>query len=253
MDAPSSGPAAARASLPWTAARALALAGSVAAVALLAASGPGTRLGAWPWQTGFALMVWAAWSAMASGGLALALLAMSVLPRWRAPGVPLLALCFALAALAPPLIFRSEARHVPPIHDISTDTQDPPAFVALLPQREKSPNGAAYGGEAVAAKQRAAYPDIRPLLLSMPPREAMQRAIDAARAMGWEIAASDARDGRIEATARTPWFGFRDDVVVRIRAQGTGSRVDVRSVSRVGVSDVGANAARVREFLRRLA
>ena len=147
----------------------------------------------------------------------------------------------------------AQAQHVPAIHDISTDTEDPPAFVALLAEREKTPNGAAYGGAQVAAKQHAAYPDIKPLVLSAAPRETMQRAIDAARAMGWQIAAANAADGRIEATARTRWFGFRDDVVVRIRALGTGSRVDVRSVSRVGRSDVGANATRVREFLHRLA
>ena len=81
----------------------------------------------------------------------------------------------------------------------------------------------------------------------------MQRAIDAARALDWEIASSDTPSGRIEATATTPWFGFKDDVVVRIRPEVDGSRIDVRSVSRVGSSDVGANARRIREFLARLA
>jgi uncharacterized protein (DUF1499 family) len=82
----------------------------------------------------------------------------------------------------------------------------------------------------------------------------MQKAIDAARALDWEIVASDAPAGRIEATATTMWFGFKDDIVVRVRPEaGGGSRVDVRSVSRVGQSDVGANAKRIREFIRRLA
>jgi uncharacterized protein (DUF1499 family) len=80
----------------------------------------------------------------------------------------------------------------------------------------------------------------------------MQRALDAARSLGWEVVASDAATGRIEATATSRWFGFKDDVVVRIRPEGAGSRVDVRSMSRVGVGDLGANAERVREFLAKL-
>ena len=71
--------------------------------------------------------------------------------------------------------------------------------------------------------------------------------------MGWQIVDANAREGRIEATATTFWFGFKDDVVVRIVPAPGGSRVDVRSVSRVGVSDVGANAKRVRDFLQKLA
>lgn len=235
-------------------ARSLTMAAAVAAFAMLAASGPGTRAGIWPWQTGLMLLQWAAWTGIVAGAAAVVLLAMAAVPRWRARAwVPLVALCFALAAFAPPYILLQEAKRLPVIHDITTDGEDPPAFVALLAARQASRNGAAYGGAGVYAKQQAAYPDIKPLVVATAPRETLQRAIDAARAMGWEIAASDAASGRIEATARTPWFGFLDDVIVRIRPQGEGSRVDVRSVSRVGASDVGANAKRVREFLRRLA
>jgi len=78
------------------------------------------------------------------------------------------------------------------------------------------------------------------------------RALAAARASGWAIVAADSAAGRIEATATTAWFGFKDDVVVRVAPEGTGSRVDVRSVSRVGKSDVGANARRIREYLERV-
>ena len=90
-------------------------------------------------------------------------------------------------------------------------------------------------------------------MVKTPPAETLQRAIDAARSLGWEVTASDAPSGRIEAIATTSWWGFKDDVVIRVRPEGTGSRVDVRSVSRVGVSDLGANAKRVREFLAKLA
>ena len=235
-------------------ARALVMAVAVAAFTMLIASGPGTRMGLWPWETGLALLKWATYTGLAAGAAALVLIVLAAVPRWRARAwVPILALVFAAAAAAPPILLLEEANRVPPIHDITTDTFDPPAFVALLPERTKSPNGAAYGGPAIAAQQQQGYPDIKSLVLKAPPQDAMQRAIDAARACGWEIVSSDAPSGRIEATATTRWFGFKDDVIVRVRPEsGGGSRVDVRSVSRVGESDVGANAKRIREFLARL-
>ena len=138
---------------------------------------------------------------------------------------------------------------MPAIHDITTDTIQPPPFLAILPLRAGALNPADYGGPDVAAKQQQAYPDIGPLLLNVPPGRAFDRALAAAKAMGWELVASDPAGGRIEATDTTFWFGFKDDVVVRVTPQPTGSRVDVRSLSRVGGGDIGANAARVRAFL----
>jgi uncharacterized protein (DUF1499 family) len=140
---------------------------------------------------------------------------------------------------------------VPPIHDITTDAGDPPAFVALMPARKASANGADYRRESFQL-QRAAYAEIQPLRLEEKPDRVFQRARDAARALGWDVVASDATAGRIEATDTTAWWGFKDDVVVRVRAEGEGTRVDVRSMSRVGRSDLGANAARVRAFLAKL-
>jgi uncharacterized protein (DUF1499 family) len=137
----------------------------------------------------------------------------------------------------------------PLIHDVSTDTQDPPQFVAVLPLRANAPNPAVYGGEKIASQQRAAYPDLRPYEMNVPPAQAFERALAAVRAMGWTLVAAEASDGRIEATDTTFWFRFKDDVIVRIRPSGTGSRVDVRSLSRVGLGDVGKNAARIRAFL----
>ena len=229
------------------------MAAAVAAFVMLLASGPGTRLGLWPWETGFALLKWATYTGLAAGVAAIGLIVAMALPRWRhRPWVPLVALCFALAAAAPPIILLEQAKKAPLIHDITTDPFDPPGFETLLAERKKSPNGAEYGGMALAAQQQKAYPEIKTLLIKNNPREAMQRVIDAARASGWEIASSDAASGRLEATATTMWFGFKDDIVVRIRAEGPGSRVDVRSASRVGESDLGANAKRIREFLARL-
>jgi uncharacterized protein (DUF1499 family) len=224
-----------------------------AALAMLLLSGPGTRAGWWDWRFGISLLRYAVYVGGAAALLSLVLVVLLAVPRWRVrPWLPVLALCIALVAVAPPLILLGRAKAVPPIHDITTDTSDPPAFVALLEVRNQSPNGAAYGGPAVAAQQQKAYADVKPLVIAAPPREAMQKALDAARAMGWEVRASDTASGRIEATATTTWFSFKDDVIVRIRPEGTGSRVDVRSVSRVGASDIGANAKRIREFLSRL-
>ena len=234
-------------------ARILTVALAVAALAMLLASGPGTRAGWWDWRFGISLLRYAVYVGGAAALLSLALVALLAVPKWRMrPWLPVLALCIALVAVAPPLILLGQAKAVPPIHDITTDVADPPAFVALLEVRDKSPNGAAYGGPAIAAQQQKAYPEVKPLVIAAPPREAMQKALDAARSMGWEVRASDTASGRLEATATTAWFGFKDDVVVRIRPEGKGSRIDVRSVSRVGVSDIGANAKRIREFLSRL-
>jgi uncharacterized protein (DUF1499 family) len=234
-------------------ARALTILGAVIAFAMVVAAGPGSKLGWWPWQTGFTILKWGTYLGFAAGAAAVVLILLLAVPRWRArPWVPLAALILSLLAIAPPLIVRNQAKDYPPIHDITTDTFDPPAFVALLPERQKAPNGADYGGPAIAAQQQKAYPGIKSIIVKAPPAESVQRAIDAARSLGWEIASSDAPSGRVEATATTSWFGFKDDVVIRVRPEGGGSRVDVRSVSRVGRGDLGANAKRVQEFLAKL-
>jgi len=122
----------------------------------------------------------------------------------------------------------------------------------VLPLRKDAPNSAQYGGAQLAALQQQAYPDLAPVILELPPRAAFDLALTVARASGWEIVAAAPEDNRIEATATTLLFGFKDDIVIRITPAGGGSRVDVRSVSRVRRSDLGTNAARIREFLRRL-
>jgi len=122
----------------------------------------------------------------------------------------------------------------------------------VLPLREDAPNSAEYAGDSIAVLQRAAYPDVQPVQLTEAPGVAYTRALRAAESMGWTIVAADSLEGRIEATATTTWFGFKDDVVIRLRAEGAGTRLDVRSVSRVGRSDVGANAARIRAYVKAL-
>ncbi len=147
-----------------------------------------------------------------------------------------------------------KARSVPPIHDISTDTDHPPAFDVLVKRRVHALNDLVYGTEEYpaqehAALQREAYPDVQPLETELGVEEAVARAAEVLKDQGLEIVAVNPGKGLVEATATTFWFGFKDDVVVRVTGTQTGSRVDIRSVSRVGQSDIGANAERIRKFL----
>lgn len=226
---------------------------AVIAALTLGLAGGGYRLGWWDFRLGLTIFRWAAY-----GGLAATLLSLLggivTRPGSARRGFPLavIGLSIGLVATWIPWQWGRVAQRVPMIHDITTDTETPPTFVAVLPLRAGAPNSVEYGGPELAAQQRAGYPDMAPLTLPMPPAQAFPHALTAARDMGWEIVASEPTEGRIEATATTLWFGFKDDVVVRITPVGSGSRIDVRSVSRVGKSDVGANAQRITEYLGRV-
>lgn len=226
---------------------------SCAALLLLILSGPILRLGLVHFR--FALLLFAGALLLALLGSLLSLVALAI-PRLRGDRVRPLstALVLGLLVMVGPAIFVQKASGVPAIHDITTDTVNPPAFVDVIPIRRAAgaDNPPEYPGASVAAQQKAAYPDIAPRDLTVPPDQAFARAVTAARGMGWEIVAEKAAEGRIEATATTPWFGFKDDIVIRVVATSGGARVDVRSKSRVGRSDVGANAARIRGFMNAL-
>ena len=229
----------------------LALTLALLAAGLLGVSGPGVRLGLWSFGAGFQLLRWTAYLGLAAAGIGLIGL---LIPKARAgaPAGLVVAIGLGLGAAYVPWHWRQRARVLPPIHDISTDLEHPPEFAAVLPLRADAPNPSAYGGRDVAEAQRRGYPDIQPLMLPAPPSAAFARALDAAKGMGWALVAADSAGGRIEATATTRFFGFKDDIVVRITPAPTGSRIDVRSVSRVGKSDVGTNAARIRAYLATL-
>jgi uncharacterized protein (DUF1499 family) len=182
---------------------------------------------------------------------AIALVACTRARSRRSVVLALIALAAAALVAAPPVMMARQSKRVPAIHDISTDTADPPRFAAVVPLRAGAPNSLDHSAE-VAALQRSAYPDLAPAMLDLPPARTLALAEQAARAMGWEIVAVSPHDLRIEATATTRLFGFKDDVVVRVTPSPQGSRVDVRSVSRVGRSDLGANAERIRAYLRTL-
>jgi len=223
---------------------------AAAALALLT-SGPGYRLGVWQFRTGIDLVRWSAYLGIAATALALIAL---VIPRVRIGGARTLCAALVIAGITTgfTLYWYSRASTVPRIHDITTDTENPPQLVAALPLRKGAENTAEYGGAKLAAEQKRGYPDIAPLMLAAPPQAAFERAKSVAQQMGWNIVAADEKAGRIEATDTTAWFGFTDDIVVRIAAAPNGSRVDVRSVSRVGRSDIGTNAKRIRSFLEKL-
>jgi uncharacterized protein (DUF1499 family) len=185
-------------------------------------------------------------------GVIAALTSIIGMVRSGSKGMAVAGLVLGVIAAGMPLKSINTARHSP-IHDVSTDRDNPPQFVAVLPLRtaSKAVNPTDYDAKT-AELQKETYPDIVPLHLDAPPAQAFERAAAAAKDMKWEIVASDPAQGRIEATATTFWFGFKDDTVVRVTADGSGSRVDVRSLSRIGKSDVGANAKRVREYLAKI-
>jgi len=213
---------------------------AVLAVLLLATSGPGTRIGLWPFRVGLGMFGGALLVGLAAAGAAIIGLA---LPRLRARSAPVLvaALMLGAGSAAVPLDYIRRVKTLPYINDITTDTVRPPQFSP--PKTYES---------HFAELQQIGYPDLRPLELALPPKQAFARAAQTARGYGWEITALDEGAGRIEAVVTTRWFGFRDDVVIRITPTSAGSRVDMRSKSRVGRSDLGANAHRIQELLARM-
>jgi uncharacterized protein (DUF1499 family) len=226
---------------------------ALASAVTLALAGLGYRWGWWGVATSFSVLRAASIAAIGVALLALVGVALTALARaWPALALAVVALVIAAAVLWFPLSLQKLARTVPFIHDITTDTDNPPVFVAVVAVRRDAPNPAAYDGPDVAAQQKQGYPDLAPLTLTAAPDRTIAAAEATARAMGWQIVAVAPAEGRLEATATTRWFGFKDDVVVRVVPAGTGSRVDVRSKSRVGQSDLGANAMRIRAFLTAL-
>jgi uncharacterized protein (DUF1499 family) len=169
-------------------------------------------------------------------------------------GASLGAIGIAVLLLAYPSYLAIKARNLPWIYDVSTDPIDPPRYDTLAKARPRDANPIVYPGLVVAEMQLEAYPDIEPLDADIDTRSAFNAALVVINRRKWRVVEQRAPDqgrpeGRIEAVARTPIMGFRDDVIVRVRSFEGGARVDVRSSSRYGSFDLGANAARIRSLL----
>jgi hypothetical protein len=251
----------------------LSLSAFVVALAISLAASFGTRLGFWTYETGFEIL---------APGVAIGVVAALAGAFWLASALRnnesfgwrmgFSGLIGALLLLYVPLSVELRAWNAPPIHDISTDVEYAPPFEKLLPLRKGSSNGPEYDGPkkvvikgkitTVAELQKLKYPSILTLgaLLNAhgdpkidPKAILFWRAFERAKSMGWNIVAFDEKTGRIEATDTTLWFGFTDDIVVRVQKAGAlGARLDVRSKSRIGTSDYGRNAERVRKYLKSL-
>lgn len=224
----------------------------------------GTKLGIWGWKFGFGTLTRNYGPKIMMLTLVIALialiLAIIIKPRknWL---VALLCLAVPILGMGFGKHIGKKARALPFIHDITTDTQNPPTFTkAIIDRRAQCSNGLDYIGtfvpgseELVSAAQVKAYPDIRTLVFSDDADALYKRALSAVNAMGWKLASSSEDTGLIEATDSSFWFGFKDDVVIRIQpSEGGGSILDIRSVSCVGGSDIGKNADRIRKFRDKL-
>jgi len=188
------------------------------------------------------------------GIVALVLLAIQVIFKRKTVSLAsaAIAVIFSAIAIALPLGMMTTAKNVPPIHDISTDLVNPPEFVAIAPLRADAPNPVEYAGAETAEQQRTAYPDLQTLTYSQSTSELVEASKQAIANLGWELVNTDADNGIIEATDTSTWFGFKDDVVIRVTDNNSERLVDIRSKSRVGKSDLGKNAARIHTFIDEL-
>jgi len=197
------------------------------------------------WQQGLLLY------AIACAGAALLLLIallMLVLPALKsARGGILKRTLFVVPGTVLMLSLLANRGDIPPIHDITTDTINPPEFVAAVAARGSDSNPLDIKPDTIA-QQKVAYPDISPVIVDLATTEAFARSVAAAKALGWEVIAQDEQTGTLEAVDTTAIMGFKDDIAIRISREGDSSIIDLRSVSRVGVSDLGANAKRIRAF-----
>ncbi len=213
---------------------------------LLPVSALGSRFGLWPFTLGLLIL-----AASTIGGVILEVVSAIWLLRSPKPANKTLLRHTSLICIPAVLLFASALANPnrAPIHNISTDIDNPPVFVDAVALRGANSNPLEYSAE-VAAIQCETYPDVKTLESSLSAADAFDRAVQTAESLGWEVHAKTATEGRIEAYETTFWFGFIDDVVIRITPTSNGgSAIDLRSVSRVGVSDLGANASRIGRFV----
>jgi uncharacterized protein (DUF1499 family) len=224
---------------------------------LLAAliSGFGTRLGWWEFGTGFFILRWSVYLVSVPVGLAII---SAVLSKVNGAGLGdyhyLAVLVIGVIVFGVPYSALKEFRKTPTLADATTSFDDPPAFVDLAPIREKTAkNPLAYRGEDATDLQRRYFPDLVSIQINKTPAEVMNKAVRVAKKMDLDIVVADVEAGRLEATATSFWFGFKDDLVLRAQPLENGlTQIDARSASRVGGMDGGVNTRRLKRFLQQL-
>ena len=230
---------------------------AIAALVIGILAGPLTGLGVLPLMAGLLLVLVAGVCAVIAFILGLIRFVRTVRAgdrpaAWRAAGIMVL----ALMVIAPVLGAVRDGRSYPALHDITTDLDDPPAFSTIrlredlkaqVPARGRPDLDPLSNEERWRALHAEAYP-LAPLVTPWSAGEALAAIRTLADERGWEVAAADAEDGVLEATATTFWFRFKDDIAFRVRptADGAGSVIDIRSVSRIGIGDLGANYKRIK-------
>ncbi len=235
---------------------------SLAALGLalaIAAAGPGTRFGIWDYGTGLQIIRKAALPVMIASGVSVAAFGLSLFAARGIALLPLIAAIAAGAAAMVPVKMKAAVDANPFIHDITTDFADPPSIIIAANEDRKNPphyvgdEPAPRSDMTTAEAQRAAFPDIETMRVDMSVEDAAARATSVVTDMGMKLLSDGPIDDgwMIEAADTTFWFGFVDDFIVRIRPDGDGALVDLRSKSRVGASDLGANAQRVRTFMEK--
>jgi uncharacterized protein (DUF1499 family) len=220
----------------------------IGALAVILA-GYGYQWGWWHFGVGFRIIPWGTGAAVFGGILAGVGFFRANVKTQDITIAGSVALILSVAALANIGYWYSEVQQgYPPIHDISTDTENPPEFVAIAPLRKDAPNPVEYAGEETAEAQNSFYTDLAPLEVSLSYDAAYDQALETARAMPWRLVGENRQEGRIEAYEKLPWFGFIDDVVIRVDTTESGSVIDVRSKSRIGRGDLGVNAKRIKAY-----
>jgi len=216
----------------------------VAAIVFLVFAAPRGIVG---YRTAFDTLRMLAWAGLAGSAISIAVLLAAGRFGISRPAAAAAALLFAV----PVAVMAANEATPPPgdlINDVTTDLEDPPEFAAVIPLRPPGSNPIEYGGAAVAAAQRVAHPEVAPIFTALEPEAAFQKAFETAESLGWNIVSGDMQAGIIEAVDTTRFFRFKDDVVIRIRPNDGGARVDLRSRSRIGRSDLGKNAKRILTF-----
>lgn len=222
---------------------------TITAVLLLLVAGPGHRFGILP--TKVAVLIGLAGMALGAFAALCAVLALVLKTTQRRTA--LLLGCLVIGAALTVNLLVLVGKVDPPIHDITTDTMNPPQFDILAGARAGAANSDAYPGAEVAKQQLGAYPDIQPLLVTGKDANSVLDAAEAAAvAQGWEAVVRQDDSQQIEATDVTFWYGYKDDIIIRVSQSNAGVIVDVRSKSRVGQSDFGTNAQRIRDYLASL-